>query len=324
MNFTIILFMSFIMLIYSTVMIISSLSWLMIWICLELNMFSFLPVIMYSSFHEEGAVKYFVVQALASSMMLFSIMCDYSNLFNLTMSIILLMSICMKIGSFPFYFWYPSVMKSMNWLGCMILSTWQKLGPLCIMIFYLNKYGVIIIISIINIMIGGTFGMIQSDLRVLMAYSSISHLGWMMSVLLMNSLVSVIYFLLYFCLVMPVFFFFMKINIFTLSAMFNSNKNNLSYLFSLMLLILSLSGLPPLSGFMPKLMVLLQLSLSNMISCVFMVLFSILSLYMYLNLFFSVFMFYYENMKILYMYNKMSMLMSIMLVIWLVPLLILL
>ena len=174
---------------------------------MELNIFSFLPIIIYRSFHEEGAVKYFVVQALASSIILFSIICNYRNLFNLVISITLLISICIKIGSFPFYSWYPSVIKSINWFGCIILRTWQKLGPLCIIVFYLNKFSFIIIIRILNIIIGGAFGIIQSDLRVLMAYSSISHLGWIIRVLLVNSLVRIVYFLLYFCLVFPVFLF---------------------------------------------------------------------------------------------------------------------
>nr|QNV11569.1 NADH dehydrogenase subunit 2 [Haemopis sanguisuga] len=294
MNFTSIIFSSFSFLILSTLMLMSSNSWLVIWICLELNMFSFIPIIMWNiyNYEEEGAIKYFIIQILASSLLLISIF--YSlNLFSLYfMSMLsLMLSVCIKVGSFPFYFWYPSVMKSMSWFKCLILSTWQKLGPLSILIFYIKDYSkILIFISLMNIFIGGWMGFMQSDLRALMAYSSISHLGWMMSMMGSTyNLFSLLYFLTYLILVIPIFSILMLFNIYKLTLMFSMSKVAMNYSFSLMLLILSLSGLPPLSGFMPKLMVLSIMMNENMLMVVMMVIFSSMSMYMYLNMFFTLY-----------------------------------
>nr|AJO61911.1 NADH dehydrogenase subunit 2 [Whitmania laevis] len=303
MKFSSVMFMSIIVLILSTVMMVSCNSWLSLWVCLELNMFMFIPVIMWSTsdYEEEGAVKYFIIQSLASAMLVISIFYSY-NLSDLevVVTFFLAMAIFMKMGSFPFIFWYTSVMKSISWISCMILSTWQKLGPLLILIFFINSLNkLFMFVSLINVLIGGCAGCMQSDLRALMAYSSVSHLGWMMSILSsIYKILSIIYFFIYTLLVLPIFFIMMFVNIKNMSMLFSSNKISFKYVFSIMLLILSLSGLPPLSGFIPKLMILSILVLENLFMSVSMVIFSIVSMYMYLNMFFTLMMYYYLNMDL--------------------------
>nr|WDA96143.1 NADH dehydrogenase subunit 2 [Whitmania pigra] len=303
MKFSSVMFMSVTVLVLSTFMMASCNSWFSLWVCLELNMFMFIPVIMWGNTdnEEEGAVKYFIIQSLASAMLVISIFYSFNlSNFEVVMVYILVMAILMKMGSFPFIFWYTSVMKSISWVSCMILSTWQKLGPLLILIFYINSLNkLFLFVSLINVFIGGCAGCMQSDLRALMAYSSISHLGWMMSVLSgVYKMLSIIYFIMYTLLVLPIFFIMAFVNIKSMSMLFSINKISFSNLFSIMLLILSLSGLPPLSGFMPKLMILNILSLDNFFMGLSMVIFSMLSMYMYLNMFFTFMLFYYLNMDL--------------------------
>nr|UTY22729.1 NADH dehydrogenase subunit 2 [Hirudo nipponia] len=323
MKFSSVLFMSLIVLVMSTVMIMSCNNWISIWVCLELNMFMFIPIIMWNSnsYEEEGAVKYFIVQSLASALLLFSVFYSYSlSSFHVVVMFLFLMSVFMKIGSFPFIFWYTSVMKSISWISCMILSTWQKLGPLVVLIFYMNSFhNLFMMISLVNVFIGGCAGCTQSDLRTLLAYSSISHMGWMMSVLSsVFKVLSMLYFILYSVLVIPIFIIMMYTNMKSLSMLFSLNKTSSSFMVAVMLLILSLSGMPPLSGFMPKLMILSVLVSHSFLMSLLMVVFSLFSLYMYLNMFFTIFMYYYVNMEFKMNFDSLS-LMSVMLSFGLVP-----
>nr|ANC65492.1 NADH dehydrogenase subunit 2 [Hirudo verbana] len=316
MKFSFIMFMSLIMLMMSIFMMMSSNSWLSLWVCLELNMFMFIPVMMWDPYEntEEGAIKYFIIQSLASMLLLISIFYSYNSMwFKMLPNFMLMMALFMKIGSFPFYFWFPSVMKSLSWFSCMILSTLQKLGPLSILVLYVNKvYVLIMSVSLINIFIGGFKGCMQSDLRALMAYSSISHVGWMLSILYSSYyLLSVVYFILYSLMILPIFFILMKFDVKNLSSLFSINKISMKYSFGLALLILSLSGLPPMSGFLPKLMILNVLIYENVVITLIMVIMSMLSMYMYLNLVFTLYMFYYLNMKLKMMMNYFSMYCSI-------------
>nr|YP_009024144.1 NADH dehydrogenase subunit 2 [Whitmania laevis]AGL34600.1 NADH dehydrogenase subunit 2 [Whitmania laevis] len=302
MKFSSVMFMSIIVLILSTVMMVSCNSWLSLWVCLELNMFMFIPVIMWSTsdYEEEGAVKYFIIQSLASAMLVISIFYSY-NLSDLEVMVtfFLAMAIFMKMGSFPFIFWYTSVMKSISWISCMILSTWQKLGPLLILIFFINSLNkLFMFVSLINVLIGGCAGCMQPDLRALIANSSISHLGWMLSILSgVYQIWSIIYFIMSTLLVFPSFFILMMMNVKKLSSLLLS-KVPLSYSLSLMLLLLSLGGVPPMSGFLPKLMILNILVYENLLMGVLMVIFSLMSLYMYMNMFFTMFIFYYMNLEL--------------------------
>nr|ANC65479.1 NADH dehydrogenase subunit 2 [Hirudo medicinalis] len=302
MKFSFIVFMSLIMLMMSIMMMLSSNSWLSLWVCLELNMFMFIPIMMWDPYEntEEGAIKYFIIQSLASMMLLISIFYSYMLSLKMLPDFMLMMALFMKVGSFPFYFWFPSVMKSLGWFSCMVLSTLQKLGPLSILVLYVNKiYVVVMFISLMNIFIGGFKGCMQSDLRTLMAYSSISHVGWMLSILCSTFyLLSMLYFIFYSFMILPIFMILMVFDVKNLSSLFSINVISMKYSFGLVLLILSLSGLPPMSGFLPKLMILNVLIYENVIISVIMVVMSMLSMYMYLNLVFTLYMFYYLNMKL--------------------------
>nr|YP_009024170.1 NADH dehydrogenase subunit 2 [Whitmania acranulata]AGL34626.1 NADH dehydrogenase subunit 2 [Whitmania acranulata] len=323
MKFSSVMFMSVTVLVLSTFMMASCNSWFSLWVCLELNMFMFIPVIMWGNTdnEEEGAVKYFIIQSLASAMLLISIFYSFNlSNFEVVMVYILVMAILMKMGSFPFIFWYTSVMKSISWVSCMILSTWQKLGPLLILIFYINSLNkLFLFVSLINVFIGGCAGCMQSDLRALMAYSSISHLGWMMSVLSgVYKMLSIIYFIMYTLLVLPIFFIMAFVNIKSMSMLFSINKISFSNLLVLYYLFCLLEVLPPLSGFMPKLMILNILVYENLLMGVLMVIFSLMSLYMYMNMFFTMFIFYYMNLELKLEFNYV-MLMSILISFCLLP-----
>nr|YP_010180288.1 NADH dehydrogenase subunit 2 [Haemadipsa crenata]QVD39091.1 NADH dehydrogenase subunit 2 [Haemadipsa crenata] len=291
--------MNFCLLFITSMLMLVSSSWLGVWTMMEFNMFSFLPLMLMSSMHyeEEGVVKYFITQIIASMLLLWCyIMLMVSTEFAI-MKFIMLLSLLMKIGSFPCYSWYPNVMKSINWLNCMLLSTLQKVGPCLLLLLCLDfNYLLVIIISLINVLLGGIFGLFQIDLRSLLAYSSISHMGWMLASYSIGfKLISIIYFLLYVLLSVPIFMIFLSSGIFLLTNLIYSNKDMMINMISVFIMLLSLSGMPPLTGFFPKLLTLLFISKYSIMASAALVLFSILSMYMYINILFSLLFFYFKQ-----------------------------
>nr|YP_010713494.1 NADH dehydrogenase subunit 2 [Barbronia yunnanensis]WDA96195.1 NADH dehydrogenase subunit 2 [Barbronia yunnanensis] len=294
MYITSITLLSSMLLILSTLMAVSSSNWLCLWISMELNMFSFIPIMLNSktNLECEAAVKYFINQAFASALMIISsfLMWNKMNPFMLVIAPLLTLSILLKLGSSPCYMWFPSVMKAMSWAQSTILATWQKIAPMMIIFFNIKPLQIFMFaVVLMNIFIGGWLGMNQNNMRSLMAYSSIAHMGWMMAPYSINmNVTATLYFFLYLLITLPIF---IMMTYYSMNT--PSNSNSLMKLptfiqMSFMLMILSIAGLPPLSGFFPKLVVLFSMIQYSNIILLSMLLLSLMSLYFYLNIAFSV------------------------------------
>nr|YP_010614727.1 NADH dehydrogenase subunit 2 [Enchytraeus irregularis]WAS35302.1 NADH dehydrogenase subunit 2 [Enchytraeus irregularis] len=278
----------------STIMAISSTNWLMVWLAMELNLISFIPIMNNSySFQEtEASVKYLLIQALGSSLLIMSSLSLWlSHQIFINMNLILLFSLLIKIGMAPCHLWYPSVMTSISWIPALMLSTWQKIAPLSIMSFFLmsTSTNIMMILASMNALTGGLMGLNQSHLRTLLAYSSITHMGWMMALISNNmSMSTIIYFMFYSMLITPIFMMLNKMNTKTLSQMNSSSMNVKSQYIIIPLLFLSLGGLPPLTGFFPKWFAIFLLTPNSMIMLFILIAGSLMNLYFYLNIVFSI------------------------------------
>nr|YP_010713536.1 NADH dehydrogenase subunit 2 [Mauritia arabica]UVF28355.1 NADH dehydrogenase subunit 2 [Mauritia arabica asiatica]WDA98668.1 NADH dehydrogenase subunit 2 [Mauritia arabica] len=296
-----------------TLFSISSLHWLGIWAGLEINLIGFLPILVYqkSMSESESAVKYFVVQALGSSLLIFGSLNLYSLSFTWEMFIpgdagstislfVLMMGLFVKLGLFPFHFWLPSVMAGLPWLSCLLLATWQKLAPLCLTMslfqfgFSYNLLLILCTISVGSSLIGGIGGVNQTQVRALLAYSSIGHLGWIMFGLMHSEWVMKSYFVIYvfisFCLFMTLWYSDSGV----MKNLDSLKKSGLNHI-GVMIMLLSLGGLPPLLGFISKWLVMVASINGYLWSFVFaLILGSLMSLFYYLGLFFSLFL---NNLK---------------------------
>lgn len=267
---------------------------------LEINLLAFIPLIRENKLiSTEASLKYFLTQALASSIFLFATIISLINVKhlerNLFIEIIIFSSLLLKIGSAPFHFWFPNVIEGLSWVNSLILITWQKIAPL-ILISYIIFKPIIIIRIILSTLIGALGGLNQTSLRKLIAFSSINHLGWILAAIYNRNL-WLIYFLFYTFLTLSIVFIFNIFKISYINQLFSLFFHRKSIKFFLFFNLLSLGGLPPFLGFLPKLLVIQSLTLNNQLFLlVFIVIITLITLYFYLRLCYRAFLLnYYEN-----------------------------
>nr|YP_010692483.1 NADH dehydrogenase subunit 2 [Prioneris thestylis]WBV74636.1 NADH dehydrogenase subunit 2 [Prioneris thestylis] len=277
------------MLFFSTLISISSNSWLGCWIGLEINLLSFIPLISSKNnlLETEASLKYFLTQSIASINFLFSILLKMILFKNYNIdnfiSIMINSSLLMKMGSAPFYFWFPNIMEGLNWMNCFIIMTWQKISPMILLSYYMNN-NFIMIIMILNVMIGAMSGFNQTSIRKLMAFSSINNLGWLMASMMISENIWLMYFIFYSFFNSILCFLFSMLNIFYINQIINFNLIYFSKI-SLLINFFSLGGLPPFLGFFPKWIVINFLIYNNMFIISFLfVMSSLIMLFFYIRI----------------------------------------
>nr|WIM50787.1 NADH dehydrogenase subunit 2 [Conus ventricosus] len=298
---------------FGTMLSLSSVHWLGIWAGLEMNLIGFLPMLIYQKkiSESESAVKYFIVQALGSSLLIFGSLLGFSTSFSWDVMsegmggilglCTLVSGLSVKLGVFPFHYWVPSVMAGLSWVSCMLLATWQKLAPLFLLLSLcqLSEVKELLVLFCVmsggSALVGGMGGLNQTQVRALLAYSSIGHLGWMIFAMLHSEWCMKLYLFIYLGIITSLF---VSLWLKDFSAMkdVSSLKHFKVYHLVIMLLLLSLSGLPPLLGFVSKWLVVLVSSSSPFSFIIFLlILGSLMSLFYYLSLFFSFFLNSFKN-----------------------------
>nr|YP_010710223.1 NADH dehydrogenase subunit 2 [Dyscolus oopteroides]WCS91672.1 NADH dehydrogenase subunit 2 [Dyscolus oopteroides] len=277
-----------------TMISISSHTWLGTWMGLEINLLSFIPLLKSknNSYSTESSIKYFLIQALASTIFLFSILTimmtnnlisDILNI-NVFMMMTINSSLLLKMGAAPFHFWFPEIIEGMNWMNSLVLMTWQKIAPMMLLSYTIKYSNYIIFIIIMSTLIGSIGGLNQTSLRKIMAYSSINHLGWMVSSFLNSEMIWIMYFFMYSFISVTLIYMMNYFKIFHLKQMYSFMNKNPIIKFSLLLNLLSLGGLPPFLGFLPKWMLIQYLSSNYMYLLFFMIMMTLITLFFYLRI----------------------------------------
>uniref|UniRef100_A0AAU7BAB6 NADH-ubiquinone oxidoreductase chain 2 n=1 Tax=Heteromallus sp. TaxID=3073483 RepID=A0AAU7BAB6_9ORTH len=293
-------------LISGTCLSISANSWLGAWMGLEINLLSFIPLMSNSTntLTTEVSLKYFLIQALASTFFLFFITFMHlsSDLTNFSISslfpILVSFTLMLKMGAAPFHFWFPGVMEGLNWFNCLILLTWQKIAPLMLISYLIKNNFIVPSIIILSVMIGSIGGLNQTSLKKIMAYSSINHIGWMIAAMITGENLWMIYFMIYSFLTITLTFIFNSFKIFHINQSFSSLNNMNLIKFMLFINLLSLGGLPPFLGFLPKWMIIQSMvELNHIFTILIMVTMTLITLFYYLRLSFSAFLLSYTEFK---------------------------
>nr|AHG31187.1 NADH dehydrogenase subunit 2 [Pachycephala citreogaster goodsoni] len=280
-----------------TTITISSNHWIMAWTGLEINTLAILPMISKSHHPRaiEAATKYFLVQATASALVLFSSMTNawYTGQWDITqlthpMSCLMLtMAISMKLGLVPFHFWFPEVLQGSSLITGLLLSTAMKFPPITLLFMTSPSLNPTLLttMAILSTALGGWMGLNQTQIRKIMAFSSISHLGWMTIIIVYNPKLTMLNFYLYVLMTTAVFLTFNSMKILKLPTLMTAWTKTPSLSAILLLTLLSLAGLPPLTGFLPKWLIIQELTKQDMASAATIIsLLSLLGLFFYLRL----------------------------------------
>nr|QED57241.1 NADH dehydrogenase subunit 2 [Anthonomus eugenii]QED57242.1 NADH dehydrogenase subunit 2 [Anthonomus eugenii]QED57245.1 NADH dehydrogenase subunit 2 [Anthonomus eugenii]QED57247.1 NADH dehydrogenase subunit 2 [Anthonomus eugenii]QED57249.1 NADH dehydrogenase subunit 2 [Anthonomus eugenii] len=297
-------------LIMGSIMAISGTSWLTIWIGLEMNLLSIMPIMKDKlKSTSEAMIKYFMVQAMASTILLFSILMFQlasTKMMSASTYFILNSALFMKMGAAPLHFWYPEVLSGLSWKNNFIMLTWQKIAPMLIIINTSFSILFISLFIVFSALLGSLQGFNQICLRKILAYSSINHIGWMLASFLCTHTIWLFYYFIYTLINMNIIIILQKMNIFYMNQINKLFSFNLKMKMMYMLNFLSLSGLPPFLGFIPKWLVVNFLVMNNFLSLsLILIIFTLLALFMYFRITFSTFSFFYSK-NILNYKNKIS------------------
>nr|AAQ97056.2 NADH dehydrogenase subunit 2 [Estrilda troglodytes] len=284
-------------LLLGTTITISSNHWIMAWAGLEINTLAVLPLISKSHHPRaiEAATKYFLVQAAASALVLFSSMTnawhtgqwDITQMTHPTSCLILTSAIAMKLGLVPFHFWFPEVLQGSPLTTGLILSTVMKLPPMSLLFMTSSSLNPTLLttMAILSAALGGWMGLNQTQTRKILAFSSISHLGWMAIIIVYNPKLTLLNFYLYALMTAAVFLTLNSIKALKLSTLMTAWTKTPALSTMLLLTLLSLAGLPPLTGFLPKWFIIQELTKQDMAPTATIIsLLSLLGLFFYLRL----------------------------------------
>jgi NADH-quinone oxidoreductase subunit N len=235
----------------------------------------------------ESGLKYFVLSALSSGLLLYGCSLIYgfsgstnfeiinnsmnSDNYGLTFGIVfILVGLAFKISAVPFHMWAPDVYEGSPTAVTLFFALVPKVAALTVFIRFLyvpfvsmieQWQPILIFLSIASMIFGAIAAIGQSNLKRLIAYSSIGHMGYALAGLSVGSnegiQSSIVYISIY--LVMNLAFFscllMLKRNdeyFETIDDLSGLSKNHPVLSLSLLIILFSLAGIPPLAGFFAK------------------------------------------------------------------------
>ncbi len=276
----------------------------------------------------EAGVKYFIIGSLSTCIFLFGTSLVYglvgstsfneisvfmSDLYSTpTMLIVglifILVSLSLKISAAPFHMWTPDVYQGAPSIITTLLSTLPKIAAFGVLIRLLvYPFGeiivdwgkILIILSISSMLIGSLGALRQTDLKRLMAYSTINHIGFILMGLIPGSedgITSIcIYLIFYITMNLGIFLFILNMqrdqvsvtSIKDLSGLYRSQPLTAG---CISIILFSMAGIPPMAGFIGKLIILNIVIDNNLFFlAVIAVLTSVIAAFYYIRLIKSIF-----------------------------------
>nr|YP_010324963.1 NADH dehydrogenase subunit 2 [Dermacentor niveus]UNO54196.1 NADH dehydrogenase subunit 2 [Dermacentor niveus] len=273
---------------------ISSNSWFIYWLSMEMNLMSFIPIMNnYKIKNCNSMVIYFIIQSFSSS--LFFISSFQFNLSNSLISLTILnMAILIKLAIIPFHFWIITISESLNFDALFLILSIQKVIPLFILSnFFLDN---IIILIMISTLMSSILALNLKLIKKLLILSSISHQGWMISLIFKKINFWVSYIIIYSIIIFSILKMCKKYKI---SSMFNvsNNKINFNEKMNLIANFMSLGGMPPFLGFFMKMMTIFILMKFSTFIIMILIISSLINLFFYFKILTPIFFFNLKTMK---------------------------
>ena len=284
-----------ILILFSTLgmmIMISSKNFLLLYLGLEIQSLSLYVI---SSFRRENlksteaGLKYFILGSLSSGLMLFGISLIYGSTssinFELISSLItskgfypgiiaglvfLISGFAFKASAVPFHMWTPDVYEGSPTPVTAFFATVPKIAAVAVLLRVLfDCFGplleswqqVIILISVLSMLLGSIAAIGQDNIKRLMAYSSIGHIGFVLIGIASGTdkglSAVLIYMVLYVIMNIGVFVFILNMErngvaVTSINSLNMYNEVSKGQTLFLTILLFSLAGIPPLAGFFGK------------------------------------------------------------------------
>nr|QWT29515.1 NADH dehydrogenase subunit 2 [Cyamophila willieti] len=264
---------------------LSSNCWMSIWIGMEMNLLTFIFIILEKkTFNSnESCMKYFLIQSVGSLIFLFSVgisvqMTYVYETFSIN-ALVPPLALMLKSGIAPLHMWTPDVSMKLSPLSLFLFISLQKLIPMFIMF---SSWTILMKWVIpVNMVIGSMGGITQASINKMLIFSSINNSGWMMLSLTESTFLFILFFIIYFLMncILLTFIWIEKIK--WISQIKSQNFPNKILITSVMM---SLSGLPPFMGFIPKWIILKKIILFLPLVSLISIIMSIFTMFFYLKI----------------------------------------
>ena len=274
----------------------------------------------------EAALKYFVLGAIASGLLLYGMSMIYGISGSLDISqissfasastlgsqqtlilnfglVFLVIGIAFKLGAVPFHMWVPDVYQGSPTSVTMFLSTVPKIAAIALLIrLLIDGLGelqhywadLFMILAVLSITIGSLVALTQTNIKRMLAYSTISHIGFVLLGFVTGVVdgygAAVFYVLAYILMSLAAFGSIIVLNRKGFEADQISDFQGLSkhspwFALIMLVVMLSMAGVPPFIGFYSKLFILQQVVAEGyVILAITAVIFAVISAYYYLQI----------------------------------------
>lgn len=270
----------------------------------------------------EAAMKYFVLGALASGLLLYGMSMVYGGTGSLEISrisrvlmsgsgnsvllvlgvVFLVAGICFKLGAVPFHMWVPDVYQGAPTAVTLMIGAAPKLAAFVFLVRILAQgmpnllpdwQGMLLLVAVLSMLIGNITAVVQTNIKRMLAYSTISHMGFMLMGFLTggaDGVASAMYYaIIYVLMSMAAFGVLLALSragfeCEKISDLKGLNQRNSWYAFLMLLAMFSMAGIPPLAGFYAKFAVIRAALNAQMVPlAVFSVLMSLVGAFYYLR-----------------------------------------
>jgi NADH-quinone oxidoreductase subunit N len=300
---------------------------LLLYVALELMSFPLYVLCAYyrtSSHGAEAGLKYFFTGALASGLLLYGISLVYGVVHSfsfasigmiathistseMTMLLVaigfILAGLAFKLGLAPFHMWLPDVYAGAPPSVTLFLSGAPKIAVFILLVRLLQTSfvplfehwsQVLYFLAVLSIVIGNIAALTQNNLRRMLAYSSIAHMGFMLMGLAVGGMLGLsaaLFYIISYVIVSAGAFAIITLlhhqgyQLETVDDLSGFSRRHPWLAGMLLLLIFSMAGIPPTLGFIAKLSILFALvETQQILLAVFVVLMSVVGLYYYLRM----------------------------------------
>lgn len=290
---------------------------------LALSLYAMVALQRDSAIATEAAMKYFILGALASGLLLYGMSMLYGATGSLELSavsnaiksgtanhtlvvfglVFVVSGLAFKLGVVPFHMWVPDVYHGAPTAMTMLIGSAPKLAAFAFVVRILAEglqplmkdwSGMLIILAIASMGIGNITAIAQTNLKRMLAYSTISHMGFLLLGLLSGGVegygASMFYAVIYVLMTLGTFGMIMMLSRLgfeadTLNDFKGLNQRSPWLAFMMLLLMFSMAGVPPTVGFYAKFSVLNAVVQSGHLwLAVVAVLFSLIGAFYYLRI----------------------------------------